>query len=173
MTSDRPPCGREPACVPACVWCFFRTPCRVTWSIEGADESGCENVIATHFASAKRRPQANHSFQPTRGWRRHAPVACLRTMLHLGSLTVDKASSGKLVAAAAGQCGQCDPGEPGTVPGRVDGDRGGVDLQLVLAGGCEAEIRKAFIAGATAVCLSLWQWSCAFLTRRRQPALVF
>jgi hypothetical protein len=43
----------------ACVWCFFSTPCRVTWSIEGGDEFGYENVITTHFASAERRPWAN------------------------------------------------------------------------------------------------------------------
>jgi hypothetical protein len=41
--------------VPACVWCFFGTPYRVTWSIEGGDEFGYENVITTHFASAERR----------------------------------------------------------------------------------------------------------------------
>ena len=37
------------------LWCFFSTPCRVTWSIEGGDEFGYENVITTHFASAERR----------------------------------------------------------------------------------------------------------------------
>jgi hypothetical protein len=59
---------REPACVPACVW-FFSTPCRVTWSIEGGDEFGYENVITTHFASAERRPRANNGMQRTRSQR--------------------------------------------------------------------------------------------------------
>src|SRR3990172_4414332 len=65
ITSDRPQCVREPACVPACVWCFLSTPCRVTWSIEGGDEFGYENVITTHFASAERRPPANNGMQRT------------------------------------------------------------------------------------------------------------
>jgi len=39
----------------ACVGCFFSTPYRVTWSIEGGDEFGYENVMTTHFASAERR----------------------------------------------------------------------------------------------------------------------
>jgi hypothetical protein len=54
ITSDRPQCFREPVCVPACVWWFFSTPCRVTWSIESGDEFGYENVVTTHFASAER-----------------------------------------------------------------------------------------------------------------------
>jgi hypothetical protein len=41
--------------VPACVWCLFGMPCRVTWSIDGGDEFGYENAITTHFASAERR----------------------------------------------------------------------------------------------------------------------
>jgi hypothetical protein len=59
ITSDRPQCVREPACVLACVWCFFSTPWRVTWSIEGGDEFGYENVITIHFASVERRPRPN------------------------------------------------------------------------------------------------------------------
>jgi hypothetical protein len=51
--------------VPACIWCFFSTPCRVTWSIEGGDEFGYENVITTHFASAEERPRANNGMQRT------------------------------------------------------------------------------------------------------------
>jgi hypothetical protein len=37
----------------------------VTWSIEGGDEFGYENVITTHFASAERRPRANNGMQRT------------------------------------------------------------------------------------------------------------
>jgi hypothetical protein len=40
--------------------CFFSTLCRVTWSIEGGDAFGYENVITIHFASAERRPRANN-----------------------------------------------------------------------------------------------------------------
>ena|GEM_PF-4656605 len=51
--------------MPACVLYFFSTPCRVTWSIEGGDEFGYENVITTHFASPERRPRANNGMQRT------------------------------------------------------------------------------------------------------------
>src|SRR5512132_2181532 len=65
ITSDRPQFVREPACVQACVGCFFSTPHRVTWSIAGGDEFGYENVMTTHFASAERRPRANNGMQRT------------------------------------------------------------------------------------------------------------
>jgi len=51
--------SRASLCAGMCAWCFFSTSCRVTWSIEGRDEFGYENVITTHFASAERRPRAN------------------------------------------------------------------------------------------------------------------